>query len=107
MTQQAEIMNKIDKIPPKYFGEVIDFLGYLQHKAQQEAKNTKIEHESHENITRIPKDSNGKFILSREVLEEMEKNSPITCSLSGILSELKDADLDEIRYKALAEKHLK
>ena len=35
MTQQAEIMNKIDKIPPQYFGEVIDFLGYLQHKAEQ------------------------------------------------------------------------
>ena len=37
MTRQAEILDRIEKIPPKYFGEVIDFLGYLQHKAQQEA----------------------------------------------------------------------
>ena len=37
MTQQAELLNKIDKIPQKYIGEVIDFLGYLQHKAQEEA----------------------------------------------------------------------
>jgi len=36
MTQQAELLNKINKIPQKYFSEVIDFLGYLQHKAQQE-----------------------------------------------------------------------
>ena len=36
MTQQAELLKKIDTLPPKYFGEVIDFVGYLQHKAQQE-----------------------------------------------------------------------
>jgi len=36
MTQQAELLKKIDALPPKYFGEVIDFIGYLQHKAQQE-----------------------------------------------------------------------
>lgn len=37
---QVDIMNKIDKIPPKYFGEVIDFLEYVQHKAQQETLKT-------------------------------------------------------------------
>ena len=36
MTQQAELMRKIDNLPPKYLGEVIDFIGYLQHKALQE-----------------------------------------------------------------------
>jgi hypothetical protein len=36
MTQQAELLDKIDKLPPKYLGEVIDFIGYLQQKAQQE-----------------------------------------------------------------------
>jgi len=36
MTQQAELLKKIDKLPPRYFGEVIDFVEYLQHKAQQE-----------------------------------------------------------------------
>ena len=33
MTQQAELMNSINKLPPQYFKEVIDFVGYLQHKA--------------------------------------------------------------------------
>ena len=107
MTQQVEIMNKIDKIPPKYFGEVIDFLGYLQHKAEQEANDTKPEQNSCESITQIPTDSNGKFLLTRDVIEEIEKTCPHTSALSGILSELRDADLDDIRYKALAEKHLK
>jgi len=37
MTQQAELLNIVDKLPPKYFGEVIDFAGYLQQKAQQAA----------------------------------------------------------------------
>jgi len=32
MTQQAELLRKIDTLPPKYFGEVIDFVGYLQQK---------------------------------------------------------------------------
>ena len=36
MTQQTELLNIVDKLPQKYFSEVIDFLGYLQHKAQQE-----------------------------------------------------------------------
>jgi hypothetical protein len=29
-------MRKIDKLPPQYIGEVIDFVGYLQQKAQKE-----------------------------------------------------------------------
>jgi len=36
MTQQVELLRKIDSLPPKYFGEVIDFVGYLQKKAQNE-----------------------------------------------------------------------
>ena len=32
MTQQAELMKKIEKLPPQYLGEIIDFVGYLQHK---------------------------------------------------------------------------
>jgi len=45
--------------------------------------------------------------FTREELDEMVKNSESLKALTGILSELRDADLDEIRYKALAEKHLK
>jgi hypothetical protein len=37
MTQQAELIRKIDKLPSHYLSEVIDFVGYLQHKAQQAA----------------------------------------------------------------------
>ena len=36
MAQHAELMKEIDKLPPKYFGEVIDFVGYLQQKAKSE-----------------------------------------------------------------------
>jgi len=35
MTQQAELLQKIETLPPEYFGEVIDFVGYLQQKARQ------------------------------------------------------------------------
>jgi len=38
MTQQAELLSKIDKLPPQYYGEVIDFVGYLQQKTQQEQR---------------------------------------------------------------------
>jgi len=38
MIRQAELLNIVDKLPPKYFGEVIDFAGYLQQKALQEVK---------------------------------------------------------------------
>jgi len=40
MTQQAELYKRIDTLPPKYFGEVIDFVGYLEHKARQETAHT-------------------------------------------------------------------
>jgi len=36
MTQQAELFREIEKLSPQYFGEVIDFVGYLQYKEQQE-----------------------------------------------------------------------
>ena len=50
----------------------------------------------------IPKNSNGKFILTKEIIEEMERNSPISRSLSGILSHLGDVDLDKVRMARLA-----
>jgi hypothetical protein len=36
MTQQAELIQEIDKLPSKYLGEVIDYVGYLRQKAQNE-----------------------------------------------------------------------
>jgi hypothetical protein len=49
MNQHAELLSKIDKLPRKYFGEVIDFVGYLQQKAQIEKETgTEREHEARE-----------------------------------------------------------
>ncbi len=36
MTQQVELLKEIDVLPPKYFGEVLDFIGYLRYKEQLE-----------------------------------------------------------------------
>ena len=36
MIERAELLKRIDVLPPKYFGEVFDFVGYLQQKAQNE-----------------------------------------------------------------------
>ncbi|MDR2541829.1 MAG: DUF2281 domain-containing protein [Treponema sp.] len=33
MNQQVELMKIIDRLPSHYLGEMIDFAGYLQHKA--------------------------------------------------------------------------
>jgi len=36
MIEHAELLKKIDKLPSKYYGEVFEFVGYLQKKAQNE-----------------------------------------------------------------------
>jgi hypothetical protein len=36
MTEHAELLKKIDTLSPQYYGEVFDFVGYLQQKAQNE-----------------------------------------------------------------------
>jgi hypothetical protein len=36
MTQQAELIQEIDKLPSRYIGEVIDYVGYLRQKAHNE-----------------------------------------------------------------------
>ena len=50
-------------------------------------------------------DNNGKLSLSRKELDEILKDCPITQRLSGILSDVGDINLDEIRMARLA-KHL-
>ncbi|MDR0442939.1 MAG: hypothetical protein LBH44_05995 [Treponema sp.] len=105
MTQQAELLNRIDEIPQKYFGEVINFLGYLQHKAQQEASDSSPGQEASKRVIQLSKDSNGKLILTKEMIDEMLQNSPYTRSLSGILSGVGVVDLDKVRAERLA-KHL-
>ena len=53
----------------------------------------------------IPVNSEGKFILTKEVIDEMLQNSPHTRALSGILSGVGDVDLDKARMERFA-KHL-
>jgi len=36
MTERAELLKEIDKLPPQYVGEVFDFVEYLQKKTQNE-----------------------------------------------------------------------
>ncbi len=36
MTEQAELIQEIDKLPSRYIGEVLDYVGYLQKKTQNE-----------------------------------------------------------------------
>jgi len=36
MTDQAELMEEIDKLPSRYIGEVLDYVGYLRKKVQDE-----------------------------------------------------------------------
>ena len=105
MTQQAELLSKINKLPPQYFREAIDFVGYLQQKAQQEANNTEPEQEAGERIVRLSIDSDGKLLLTKELIDEMIKNSPRTQALTGILSGMGGIDLDEMRMERLR-KHI-
>ena len=39
MNEQAILLKEIEKLPSKYYGEIIDFLGYLRLKAQNEQDN--------------------------------------------------------------------
>jgi Zn-dependent oligopeptidase len=36
MTGHAELLREIEKLPPKYFGEVLDFVGHLRQKAEKQ-----------------------------------------------------------------------
>jgi len=95
MTQQAELHRKIDTLPPEYFGEVIDFVGYLQKRAANKVGV----------VAPLSQENNGKIRLTRKELDEMLQGCPHTLALSGILSGRGDVDLDEIRMKRLAEKY--
>ena len=39
MTERAVLIEEIDKLPPKYYGEVFNFVEYLQRKKQNESEN--------------------------------------------------------------------
>ena len=34
MANKATLQREIETLPPQYYGEVVDFIGYLRHKAQ-------------------------------------------------------------------------
>jgi coproporphyrinogen III oxidase len=35
MTGHAELLQEIERLPPQYFGEVVDFVAYLRQKADK------------------------------------------------------------------------
>jgi len=43
MTYQAIIQKEIEALPSQYYGEVVDFIGYLRHKAQTETQTNSAE----------------------------------------------------------------
>ena len=104
MTQQAELLREFDRIPPKYFGEVINFLRIVQQKAQQEiAQQTAVNHNIKEPQTKkMPK-----LGITRRELEEMLKSAetPISDSLTGIFVKVGDITKEQIREARLSEKY--
>ena len=94
MTQYAELHRNIDKLPPKYFGEIISFVAYLQHKAQNE--------EISSSKTATKQGKTGKIRLTKRELDEMLEKSPITRELSGLLSDVGNVSAEQIREERLA-----
>jgi len=81
MTQQAELHKKIDKLPPEYIGEVIDFVGYLQQKVVQSSQIDKQHEEQQleESMPPLPKLSLGQQFagalrLSNTAYEAMQNS---------------------------------
>jgi len=110
-----------ETLPTEYIGEVIDFVGYLQQKTRQNkfAKRTaslekaaEMAVEDYRNDKELTAfagqetiENNDKIRLTKKELDEMLQSCPHTLALSGILSGMGDADLDEIRMERLA-RHL-
>jgi len=46
MTNRAVLLKEIDNLSPKYFAEVIDFVGYLQKKTQEDYENDVAEYKA-------------------------------------------------------------
>ncbi|GHV69719.1 hypothetical protein AGMMS49928_13280 [Spirochaetia bacterium] len=40
MTERAVVLQEIDDLPPQYWGEVVDFVGYLKQKTLKQATET-------------------------------------------------------------------
>jgi len=78
MTQLAELHQKIDTLPPECFGEVIDFVGYLQKKAQKKT-------------------------VSLEKAEEVAEREPPYPQSEGQKSEALDTSVDKTLFPKHAE----
>jgi len=46
MTERAVLLDRIDKLPPRYFGVVIDFVEYLRNKTQKANENEVAEYKA-------------------------------------------------------------
>ena len=103
MTRQSELLKKIDTLPPKYIGEVIDFVGYLQQKARLEANDNNVNRTITENI----KNNKGKLDFTKRELDELLENAdtPHSDALLGLLSDVGDISIEQIREERLAGKY--
>jgi len=46
MTERALLLSEIDKLPPKYFGQVINFVEHLQNRTQKAYENEVAEYKA-------------------------------------------------------------
>jgi len=46
MTVRTELLKEIDRLPPKYFGELFDFVNFLLQKAKVETGNDAVEYQA-------------------------------------------------------------
>jgi len=115
MTQQAELLRKIDALPPKYFGEVIDFVGYLQKKAQNEDNRDKEIAWKNENDQQTegtqPDQKLAEYFeywkktYPSKIVEMLMQPAPIADKLLGIIAGTGDITYEQIREERLAEKY--
>jgi len=74
MIERAVLYKEIDKLPPKYFGEVYDFVGYLRSKAQKESPAVRKRMSEAEEIELINRNAE---YLNREAMDVLEYQIPI------------------------------
>jgi hypothetical protein len=58
MVERAVLLQEIDSLPPRYYGEILDFVGYIKEKKSREtlslekaAETTADEYRSNEELT--------------------------------------------------------
>jgi len=125
MTQHAELLQMINTLPPEYFGEVIDFVEYLQNKTRKETVSVEKAEGVAEREPSYSADQKPEVLepwvekrakefderikgwtkwYSPETLEEFSRMPPILKALSGIAN-VGDKTYEQLRDERLTEKY--